>query len=289
MTQFDNLSQLADDLAGHFSLEPLLERILRHMIALLDSDSGSICTVDETGGTYRKEVDLGVGCLSGQTFPLDEGVTGEVVRAGGPVMFDDYSEVRGCHIAPEDRGSLHAVIGVPMSWNDSIIGVCVVFSHDPDRRFGPDDAALLELFATHAGIAIANARLHVIAAERASEAAIIAERERVARDVHETVGRGLATVLLHLDSVERQLQAGENPSLNLGRGRLSALPYYQVQPYLPQPFGAATRSCRESFPASTRCRPNTSGMSRQRGLYTNRPAVPWTRTWALLEFALSAE
>ncbi len=50
---------------------------------LLECDSGSICTVDEAAGTYRKEVDLGVGCLSGQTFPLDEGVTGAIVRRAG--------------------------------------------------------------------------------------------------------------------------------------------------------------------------------------------------------------
>ncbi|MCX7522406.1 hypothetical protein OSC27_08965 [Microbacterium sp. STN6] len=77
--QLDVLGAMAIDLAGQFSLEPLLERILRHSMELLDCDSGSICTVDEAAGTYRKEIDLGVGCLSGQTFPLDEGVTGEVV------------------------------------------------------------------------------------------------------------------------------------------------------------------------------------------------------------------
>lgn len=220
--QLDTLAALADDLAGHFDLQPLLERILGHMVTLLGSDSGSICTVDETAGTYRKEVDLGVGCLSGQTFPLDEGVTGEIVRAGGPVLFDSYSQVRGGHIAPEDRGLLHAVIGVPMMWNGAIIGTCVVFSRDPARRFGAADAALLELFATHAAIAIANARMHALAAERASEAAIMAERERVVRDVHDTVARGLATVLIHLDSAERQLGNKRDPGADVAMARQSA-------------------------------------------------------------------
>src|SRR6478609_507482 len=97
--RFEALAALATDLAGQFALEPLLERILRHTMALLDCDSGSICTVDEVAGTYRKEVDLGVGCLSGQTFPLDEGVTGAVVRARSAVVFDEYAEVPGGHIA----------------------------------------------------------------------------------------------------------------------------------------------------------------------------------------------
>ena len=179
VARFEALAALATDLAGQFALEPLLERILRHTMELLECDSGSICTVDEAAGTYRKEVDLGVGCLSGQTFPLDEGVTGAIVQARRSVIFDEYADVRGGHIAERDRGSLHGVIGVPIRWAESIIGSCSVFSREPGRRFTEADATLVELFATHAAIAITNARLHALATQREREAAVMAERERV--------------------------------------------------------------------------------------------------------------
>jgi signal transduction histidine kinase/DNA-binding NarL/FixJ family response regulator len=220
--RFDALASMATDLAGKFALAPLLERILRHTMELLGCESGSICTVDEIAGTYRKEVDVGVGCLSGQTFPLDEGVTGEVVRARRSVVFDEYADVRGGHITTEDRASLHGVIGVPIRWNGAIIGTCVVFSRDPDRRFTDGDATLVELFATHAAIAITNARLHALAAEKESDAAIMAERERVVRDVHDTVGRGLATVLLHLDAAEREFGVGSDAAGALADARAAA-------------------------------------------------------------------
>lgn len=190
--RFDALAALATDLAGQFALEPLLERILRHTMALLGCESGSICTVDEAAGTYRKEVDLGVGCLSGQTFPLDEGVTGAIVRARGSVIFDEYADVRGGHIAARERAALHGVIGVPIRWADAIIGSCVVFSREPGRRFTDTDATLVELFATHAAIAITNARLHALANQREREAAVLAERERVVREV---LGLGQAALL----------------------------------------------------------------------------------------------
>lgn len=220
--RFDTLSALAGDLAGHFAVEPLLERILRHTLHLLDGDSGSICTVDETAGTYRKDADLGVGCQSGQTFPLDEGVTGEVVRARGTVVFDEYADVRGGHITGKDRSLLHATIGVPIRWNDAIIGALVLFSRDPSRRFGTADAALLESFAAHAAIAITNARLFAVAEQRAREAAVASERERVVRDVHDTVGRGLADILLNIDEAERMLVTGGNPAGALGQARVAA-------------------------------------------------------------------
>lgn len=220
--QFDTLAAMAEDLAGHFAPAPLLERILRHTLELLDCDSGSICTVDEASGTYRKDADLGVGCQSGSTFPLDEGVTGEVVRARSTVLFDEYAQVRGGHIQGSDRDLLHATIGVPIRWNEAIIGAVVVFSREPGRRFTREEATLVERFAAHAAIAITNARLHAIAADRSREAAVASERERVVRDVHDTVGRGLADILLRLDEAERRLAVGEPAGDALVQARRAA-------------------------------------------------------------------
>ena len=150
------------------------------------------------GRKHRKEVDLGVSCRSGNEFPLTEGVTEEMLRAGGPVTFTEYANVRGGHIDPLDRVGLHATIGVPIRWAGAVIGTCIVFSRDPDRRFDSADVTLLELFAGHAGLAMVNARMHAQAAELARAEATGLERERVVRDVHDSVARALASVVLHL-------------------------------------------------------------------------------------------
>ncbi len=114
------------------------------------------------------------------------------------------------------------MIGVPIRWAGSIIGSCVVFSRDPRRRFTEADATLVELFATHAAIAIANARLHALANEREREAAVMAERERVVRDVHDTVGRGLAAVVLTVDAAERAVAETRDPRPALTEARAAA-------------------------------------------------------------------
>ncbi len=210
--QLQSLAVLASDLAGEFRLQPLLERILRNAVELLGCASGSLCTVDEAARVYRKEVDLGVGCRSGELFPLDEGVTGAVMRAGGSVIFESYSAVPGGHISPDDPRFSQAVIGVPIRAKSALIGACVVFAGSADRRFDDADAELLALFATHAAVAIANSRLHSSAAERARTITIAAERERSMRDVHDAVGRNVASVLLHLD--EARKVAGANVDLS---------------------------------------------------------------------------
>lgn len=200
----DALADVVEDLAGKFSLRPLLDRILRRSVELLGADAGSICSVDETAGVYRKEADFGIACQSGRSFPLSEGMTGAVVAARGPVIFKEYTQVPGGHVAAADRATLHGVIGVPIAWRGTVIGTCIVFSRDPDRTFTGDDARLLELFAKHAAIAIINARMHEQLEERTRAEATATERERLVREVHDSVAQGLAAVLVHLEGVEAQ-------------------------------------------------------------------------------------
>jgi len=202
------LIAVAEDLAGEFSLRPLLERILLRCTELLECDAGSICSVDEAAGTYRKEADIGVACQSGRVFPLTEGMTGAVVARRAPAWFARYDQVPGGHVAPQERATLRGVIGVPLEWRGRIIGACIVFSRDERREFGPDDAELLQLFAKHAAIALANSRMHEAAEERARTEAAAAERDRLLGELHDTLTQRLVSVQAHLDSVQRDLAAG---------------------------------------------------------------------------------
>ncbi|HVE30651.1 MAG TPA: LuxR C-terminal-related transcriptional regulator [Mycobacteriales bacterium] len=210
---------LAEDLAGEFELRPLLERILRRSVELLGGDAGSICSVDEATGFYRKEADIGVSCQSGQVFPLTEGMTGAVVRARGPVHFADYRTVPGGHVTTEDRETLRGVVGVPILWRGGVVGACVVFSRDPERVFTRTDSARLELFARHAAIALANARLYQEAEAHARAEVAAAERDRLVREVHDTVAQGLASVIVHLDAAGREA----DPAEEIDQARQSAV------------------------------------------------------------------
>lgn len=210
--KLDSVAELARDLAGRFELEPLLGRILGHATSLLGCESGSIALVNEANGTYTKKVDIGVGCQEGQTFSLREGFTGQIVRSRSTVILDAYSSIDRGHIPVTDPRWNCAVIGVPIMWGEQIIGAFIVFSPERGRVFSPEEAGLAELFASHAAIALANSELHATASVREREAAVAAERERAVRDIHETVGRSLATLLLSLDEAEKasRLHAGEH-------------------------------------------------------------------------------
>jgi signal transduction histidine kinase/DNA-binding NarL/FixJ family response regulator len=206
------LIAVAEELAGEFSLRPLLEQILRRCTELLGCDAGSICSVDEGAGVYRKEADIGVACQSGAVFPLTEGMTGAVVARRAPVWFERYDDVPGGHVAQESRATIRGVIGVPLEWRGRIIGACIVFSRDDRRAFGPGDAELLRLFARHAAIALANARMHEEAEELARSEAVAAERNRMLNELHDTLAQRLVSVRVHVDDAGHDLAAGTRPA-----------------------------------------------------------------------------
>ncbi len=234
------LIAVAEDLAGEFSLHPLLERILRRCTELLGCHAGSICSVDEAAGTYRKEADIGVACQSGRVFPLTEGMTGAVVARRAPVWFARYDEVPGGHLAHEDRATLRGVIGVPLEWRGRIIGACVVFSRDERRVFGPDDAELLELFARHAAIALATAQMHEAAEERARAEAAAAERDRLLGEVHDSLTQRLVSIRVHVEAGQIE-EAGAAARDALAEIRLTLLGL-AAAPLKGQTLDAALRS-----------------------------------------------
>lgn len=216
------LNAVAEDLAGELMLQPLLERILRRCTELMGCSAGSISSVDEAAGTYRKQADIGIHCQMGQVFPLGEGMTGEVVRRRGPVWFDRYDDVAGGHISDEDRATLKGVIGVPLEWRGRIIGACVVFSRDESRRFDRADADLLRMFAKHATVALVNANSYEAAEERARSHAASAERERLLDEVHDLLSQGLDEMLSGLETAEQLAPADGELTDQLSKSKASA-------------------------------------------------------------------
>jgi len=63
--------------------------------------------------------------------------------------------------------------------------------------FTDDDERLVEMFAVHAGIAIENARLH----DQVQRLAVVEERERIGKDLHDGIIQAIYAVGLSLEDV----------------------------------------------------------------------------------------
>jgi signal transduction histidine kinase len=92
---------------------------------------------------------------------------------------------------------MHSLLGVPVSARGRSIGRLYLANKQPAGEFTEDDERLVEMFALHAGIAIENARLH----EQVQRLAIVEERERIGRDLHDSVIQSIYAVGLSLEDV----------------------------------------------------------------------------------------
>ena len=137
--------------------------------------------------TYRPDGEAYVAAASG---PLDA-----IDRAGG---FPGASVAR--FVRP---GLAIARLEAPLQRAGETIGLLMVGSRH-ERSFEVDEVEMLSSLANQAAIAIENARLQ----ERLRELAVVAERERIAREMHDGLAQVLGYVNTKSQAVEELLVAG---------------------------------------------------------------------------------
>ena len=156
LQQQENLLEVIESISSELELQPLLTRIVRHACELLHAESGTIALLDETRFVLQTKAIHGMlpGEL-GAEFPPGVGLAGQVLLTRQPIVLDRYGDVPD----PTQPSLLeHAVIGMPIFWKGELIGFFGLGSPAP-RRFTTQDVRLLEWFARHTAVAIANARL----------------------------------------------------------------------------------------------------------------------------------
>jgi len=102
---------------------------------------------------------------------------------------------------PSAHPDMRSFLGVPIVSGDDIIGAFYLTEKQGAATFDADDEAVIELLASHAAIAITNARLY----ERSRELSIISERNRLALELHDVVSQKLFSVMLTAEAAAAQL------------------------------------------------------------------------------------
>jgi signal transduction histidine kinase len=115
----------------------------------------------------------------GQTVPIEGSTTGSVYLSGTPVITDSF---RHPIQAFTDVGQRPAIV-MPLSAGDAVIGVMAVARNAHQQPFGHSHLELMSDFADHAAMALTLAASR----EQAREVSILADRERIAHDLHDHV------------------------------------------------------------------------------------------------------
>jgi signal transduction histidine kinase len=126
-------------------------------------------------------------------LPRQHGMLGAMLDTEEPYRARDIREdprFRGWW--PATHPDMRSFLGVPIVARQGVIGAFYLTEKLGRPDFDDDDAELIGVLAAHAAIAIENARLY----EQSRELSIVAERNRLALDLHDVVAQKLFGVVL---------------------------------------------------------------------------------------------
>jgi signal transduction histidine kinase len=168
---------ILEEIASELELRPLLTSIITHACALLGAKSGAIGLYVPRRHAVQVEAIHQLPLTElGLQFEPGEGLIGQVLATGRPVIADEYGALDAISL-PELRD--YAVIGVPIHGpGGGLLGVFGIGA-PPPRKFGAADLETLRFFARHAAIAIQNALRYEREKRRTERMTLIAHIARV--------------------------------------------------------------------------------------------------------------
>jgi len=129
--------------------------------------------------------------------PTGRGVLGLLITEPHPLRISNMGSHPDRYGFPPNHPPMTSFLGVPIKVRDEVYGNLYLTDKIGWSEFTADDEALVAALALAAGIAIQNARLH----QRVQEVAVYEDRDRVARDLHDTVIQRIFAVTLSLQSM----------------------------------------------------------------------------------------
>jgi signal transduction histidine kinase len=185
--------------AAELSVEEVLQRLVDAARELAGARFAALGMPDGEGG-FRRFLTSGMSdelVASLGPLPRQHGVLGAMLEAEAPYRTRDVHEhprFRGWW--PSGHPDMRSFLGVPIVAPEGVIGAFYLTEKIAAPDFGDEDEALIGVLAAHAAIAITNARLY----EQSRELSVVAERNRLALDLHDAVSQKLFGLVLSAEA-----------------------------------------------------------------------------------------
>jgi len=208
--QLEALHSAGLNLVSNLSLEAVLGQAVdmarelvgaRYGALSVLADDGSLARFITSGVTDEERARLG-------DLPKGRGLLGVVLFERGPVRVDDIAADPRRSGFPQGHPPMTSFLGVPIATRGRTLGNLYLTDKVGPAGIEPFDAedeAFLELIASQVAVAAENARLH----SAAEALATVAERERIARELHDSLAQILGLVRLQAGTARARL-AGED-------------------------------------------------------------------------------
>ena len=223
--EIEQRRQVAESLRGMLTvlnsrlpLAEILDHIAVEASRLLRSDSSAIYTLEAREGAFVAHTVRGsaADALGNMSLPSH---LSRALRGGKPVTVPDMTaDPVDSDLVPgldSMADCCQALLAVPLIVRGEVYGGLVLYYAVP-RLVSDEEVGLAVAFADQAALAIENARLH----QQARQAAVVDERARLARELHDSVTQSLFSMTLLAEAGQRLASAGELERVQAYLGRL---------------------------------------------------------------------
>jgi signal transduction histidine kinase len=189
-------------------LPVVLRRIVEEACALVDAQYGALGVLSEDGRVLDQFLTVGLTSEEEQAIgprPIGRGVLGTVIVDDKPLRLADLSDSADSYGTPAHHPAMTSFLGVPVRVHGEVYGNLYLTNKLSAPEFSEDDEELVVALAMAAGIAIENARLHSLVREHA----LTEDRDRIARDLHDSVIQRLFAIGLSLQGTARMVERPE--------------------------------------------------------------------------------
>jgi signal transduction histidine kinase len=193
---------------GELSLPIVLRHLVGEACSLVDARYGALGVLSENGTTLDQF--LTVGLEPDEEFaigprPSGRGVLGTLIIEAKPLRLANLSQSPDSYGFPSGHPPMTSFLGVPVRVRGEVYGNLYLTDKNGATEFSAEDEATAVTLAMAAGIAIENARLHGVARDHT----LTEDRDRIARDLHDTVIQRLFAVGLSLQGTARLVDRPE--------------------------------------------------------------------------------
>ncbi len=161
-------------------------------IPLIDPADSNFLLVQFRGGNYKRRIS-GI-----DRIPISAGIMGAAVRERKTQLVNDVrADPR--YVNPPGVNTPRAELAIPLCMGKQVLGV---LNLEGNLQFTHFDQQSMELLANHLALALANAQLQ----SQANRSAVLAERHRIASDLHDNITQLVASMSLLSQSLTQSVR-----------------------------------------------------------------------------------
>ena len=195
-------------IGSDLDLPTVLRRIVESARTLVDATYAALGVLDEDKHGLEDFITVGLPPDEVRAIghlPEGLGVLGLLIVDPKPVRISDITTHPESAGFPANHPQMRSFLGVPVLVRGEVFGNLYLTNKQGAEEFSAEDESLVVALAVAAGVAIENARLH----GRVRDLALLEDRERIARDLHDTVIQRLFATGLNLQACHRLAQIPE--------------------------------------------------------------------------------